>query len=137
MPKFCTYFKDVYSCPLSKTTRCSEVKLPDGSTIVQGECECNAKSFRWKHTIDKDGKVIDTKEEGSPCSPKERREANNKGESVKKKNGIRVGNIVAISVSVIGVILLVVGIILWTQYHKKEKAKVAINHLHSHHQELQ
>ena len=136
MPRFCTYFKDVYSCPLSKSTHCSEIKLPDGSVLVQGECRCNGRYFRWKHTIDKDGKVTDTKEEGTPCTPKERTLVKNKGE--KKKSGIRAGNIVAISVSVIGVILLVVGIILWTQHHKKKKATAVINpHLHIHHQELQ
>jgi len=114
--KYTNFFRENYRCKSLKHS--SETKAGD-RLIVEGACDCQqgaSKVCSWKHTIDGKGNVVASQEMGCPCP--------NPGMKVKhhKTNrGIKTGRAIAIGFSVLGGIMLMIGIIYLVKHHKAKK----------------
>lgn len=115
MGKYLQFFSQQYGCQ-AMATGTEEVK--DRNVVVQGTCPCpSSQTCRFSHTIDPQGNVIETKEEGCSClSSLSSNLYAPRGEILKtetpgKSKGQKVGQAIAITVSVVSAIIIIIGIV--------------------------
>jgi len=115
MGKYLQFFSQQYGCE-AMAQGSEEAK--GSNIVVQGTCPCSSSSTcRFTHTIDPQGNVIESKEEGCPCpssassNPYAPRGEIIKSEKPGKSKGQKVGQAIAITVSVVSAIIIIIGIV--------------------------
>lgn len=117
MGKYTNFFRENYKCGKMKSF--NEHKESDGKYVVRGRCACGKghPDCTWRHVIDEKGNVIQSQETACPCAL-----GSLKGNFSSSPRGIKVGTGIAIGFSILGAIVLIVGIVFLVKHHKKKKA---------------
>jgi len=112
--KYTSFFRENYHCNALKH---SSAKKVGDRIIVEGSCDClkhkdATRVCSWKHTIDAKGNVVSSQETGCPCPNPAIKVKHHKTE-----HGIKTGKAIAIGFSVLGGIVLIIGIIYLVRRH--------------------